>query len=179
MDPAFISKHHRSHKTKTEDFVGLFLLFGKNKQVKKEMVSLELLTKCTNLKSTLEGEGKGGTYYTDCAPLSVEEIREHVGLHVFHGISPSPMIEFKFRSQHKDKVHRNDFIHISFGPNDEGHHKHFKAFFSCQNPAIDTPDRSEYPNWKVRPLLTWINFIFLTIWLLGLFFSIDKMTIRF
>ena len=69
VDPAFISKHHMSHKTKTEDFVGLFLLFGKNQQVKKEMVSLELLTKCTNLKSTLAGAGKGGTYYTDCVPL--------------------------------------------------------------------------------------------------------------
>ena len=51
--------------------------------------------------------------------------------------------------------------------------------FSCQNPAIDSPNHSEYPNWKVRHLLTWMNFIFTTIWLLGLCFSIDKMTMRF
>ena len=106
-----------SHKTKPEDFVGLFLPFGKNQQGKKEMVTFELLTKCTNLKATLECAGKGATYYTDCVPFSVEEICEHVGLYVFHGISPSRRIEFKFRSQHKDKVHRNDFIHRSFGPN--------------------------------------------------------------
>ena len=30
MDLAFIAKHHLSHKTKPEDFVGSFLLFGKN-----------------------------------------------------------------------------------------------------------------------------------------------------
>ena len=89
------------------------------------------------------------------------------------------MIEFKFRSQHKDKVHGNDFIHRSFGPNAERRKKHFKAFVSCQNPAIDTPDRSKYPNWKVRHLLTWTNFIFPTIWLLGLCFSIDEMTMIF
>ena len=143
------------------------------------MVSFELLTKWTNLKETLEGAGKGGTYYTYCVPFLVEEVREHVGLYVFHGISPSPRIEFKFRSQHKDKVHGNDFIHRWFGPNAKRRHKHFKAFFSCQNPAIDTPDCSEYPNWKVRPLLMWMNFIFPTIWLLGLCFSIDEMTMRF
>ena len=101
-----------------------------------------------NLKATLAGAGKGGTYYTGFVTFSVEEIREHVALYVFHGISPSPMIDFKFRYQHKYKVHGNYFIHRSFGPNAKRHHKHFKAFFSCQNPAIDTPDRSEYPNWK-------------------------------
>ena len=66
------------------------------------MVSFELLTKWTNLKAMLVGAGKSGTYYTDCVPFSVEELREHVGLYVFHGLSPSPRIEFKFRSQHKD-----------------------------------------------------------------------------
>ena len=72
VDPSFIAKHHLSHKTKYEDFVGLFLPFGKNQQGKKEMVSFELLTKWTNLKATLAGAGKGRTYYTDCVPFSVE-----------------------------------------------------------------------------------------------------------
>ena len=35
VDPAFIAKHHQIHKKKPEDFVGLFLLFGKNQQGKK------------------------------------------------------------------------------------------------------------------------------------------------
>ena len=35
VDPAFIAKHHLIHKTKPEDFVGLFLPFGKNQQGKK------------------------------------------------------------------------------------------------------------------------------------------------
>ena len=72
MDPAFIAKNNLSHKTKPEDFVGLFLPFGKNQQDTKEMVSFELLTKWTNLKETLAGTGKGGMYYIDCVPFSVE-----------------------------------------------------------------------------------------------------------
>ena len=150
--------------------MGLFLPFGKNQQGTKGTVSFELQTKWTNLKATLSGAGKGGTYYTDCVTFSVEEILEHVGLYVFHGLSPSPRIEFKFRSQHKDKFHGKNFIHISYGPNAKRHHKHFMDLFSFQKPAIDTPHRSKYPNWKVRPLLTWMNFIFPSIWLLGLCF---------
>ena len=61
-----------SHKTKPEDFVGFFLPFGKNQKGTKEMVSFELLTKWTTLKATLAGVGKGGMYYTDCVPFSVE-----------------------------------------------------------------------------------------------------------
>ena len=73
MDPAFIAKHNPSHKTKSEDFMGLFLPCDKIQKDTKEMVSLELLTKWTNLKSTLAGAGKGRTYYTDCVPFSLEE----------------------------------------------------------------------------------------------------------
>ena len=35
VDPVFIAKNHLIHKTKSEDFVGLFLPFGKNQQGKK------------------------------------------------------------------------------------------------------------------------------------------------
>ena len=35
VDPAYIFKHHLSHKTKPEDFVGVFLPFGKKQQGKK------------------------------------------------------------------------------------------------------------------------------------------------
>ena len=113
--------------------LGYFERSGVSMAGTKEMVSFELLTKWTNLKATLEGAGKVGTYYIDCVPFSVEEICEHVGLYVFHGLSPSPRIEFKFRSQHKDKVHGNDFIHRSFCPNAERLHKHFKSFFHVKN----------------------------------------------
>ena len=89
VDHAFTAKHHLSHNTKPEDFVGLLLPFGKNQQGKKEMVSFELLTKWTNLKATLTGAGKGGTYYTYCVPLSAEEIREHVGLYVLSQVQIS------------------------------------------------------------------------------------------
>ena len=55
----------------------------------------------------------------------------------------------------------------------------FKAFLSIQNPLFDPPSREKYPNWKIRPLLAWMNFIFPTAWLLGIKVAIDKMTMGF
>lgn len=58
-----------------------------------------------------------------------------------------------------------------------------QAFFACQSPNgypnEPVPSRKQSPNWKVQPLLDWMNFLFKTIWLLGVAFSIDEMTIGF
>lgn len=53
------------------------------------------------------------------------------------------------------------------------------AFFVCQNPSIHLPSRQDYPNWKIRPLIKWINYISPRAWLLGKYISIDEMTIGF
>jgi hypothetical protein len=85
----------------------------------------------------------------------------------------------KMRPQWKDKVHGNDYVFNSFGPNAERHHCHFKAFFAVQNPTINNPEKKRFPNWKVRPLLQWMNHLFPLMWLLGIAFSIDEMTMGF
>ena len=55
----------------------------------------------------------------------------------------------------------------------------FKAFFSVQDPSIKLPPRDKWPNWKVRPLIKWMNFVFPLVWSIGVSFSIDEMTMRF
>jgi hypothetical protein len=42
----------------------------------------------------------------------VKDICHFLGLKIFHGLSLSPRIEWKFKSQHEDSVHGNDFISI-------------------------------------------------------------------
>ena len=88
-------------------------------------------------------------------------------------------MEQKFKPQIQDPVHRNDFIYHTFGPNAERRHRHFKTFLAIQDPAIPNPSRKKYPNWKVRPLIKWMNYSFPLIWLLGACFIIDDMTIGF
>ena len=73
----------------------------------------------------------------------------------------------------------NDYVCSSFGLNAERRHKHFKAFLSCANPAIDPPSRDKHPNWKVRALIKWINMISPEAWSCACQIAVDEMTMRF
>ena len=102
-----------------------------------------------------------------------------MGFYFFDRLSPSPRIENNFYPQRQDVVHGNDVVYSSFGPNYERRHLHSKTFLSCQNPAIENPSRSVYPNRKMRPILKWMNFIFREAWMLGTSYSVNEMKLRF
>ena len=44
---------------------------------------------------------------------------------------------------------------------------------------IERPPIIKFTNFKVRTLLMWMNFISTLIWIIGVAFSIDKITMRF
>lgn len=142
-------------------------------------MSIKLLTKWTNLKATLAGVGPDGNIYQDYHPFTNKELRQHIGIYILHGLSPSPRVEHKFKSQRVDCVHENDIVYASFGPNAKRRHQHFRYFFACQNLAISIPCRLTYSNWKVRPLIKWMNYIYPRAWMLVETISIDEMTIGF
>ena len=70
--------------------------------------------------------GQADSLYPNFKPFAVDEIRQHVGLHAFHGISPSPKINMKFKNQKHDPVNGNDFIRKAFDANEDRRRKHFK-----------------------------------------------------
>ena len=151
----------------------IFLPFSNNpytSRLKNDFPSFELLTKWTDIKAHLAGAGEGGVCYRDFFLFTINQLRQHFELYIFHGLSHSPRVEQKFQPQGKDNLHGNDFVYDSFGPNSEQQHLHFNTFFALQNPAIETPSRKRYPNWTFRPILQWINFINPLIWLLGISF---------
>ena len=94
-------------------------------------------------------------------------------------MNPSPQVDLKFKTNAEDPVHGNDFVDCHFGLDAEQRHRNFKAFFACQDPARPIPDRKLSPNWKVKPLLTWMNFIFPIMFFLRVAFSIDETKMRF
>lgn len=69
----------------------------------------------------------------------------------------------KSHRQYDDPVNRNNYVwQAAAGKDDnyERHHKHFEAFLLCQDSHhFPCYDRDIFPNWKVQPLLQWINFI--------------------
>ena len=85
----------------------------------------------------------------------------------------------KFKPQRLYKVHSNYFIYNLFEPNENHRHKNFKAFFDFKNHLIKYPPKTKSPNWRVEPLFMLTEFIFPLIWMLGVSFYIDKMTMCF
>ena len=181
VDPTFLRKYSLTSKSHPADFVAPFLPLKQNFHSTKneECPSFALWAKWTHLKATLMGAGTGGTTYSDYKEFSARELRQHFGLYIFNGLSPSPGIERKFKPQSADPIHGNDFIYHSFGPNAVRRHRHFKTFLAVQDPAVQSPPRKKYPNWKIHPLLKWMNYIFPLVWMVGLFFAVDEMTIGF
>jgi hypothetical protein len=83
-------------------------------------------------------------------------------LYLLNGLSPSPQIKMKFKSQVEDPINGSDICHRIFGKNAEKRHKHFKASFSCQDPMLSTPPRKMHPNHKIdNPLSHVSKFLFL------------------
>ena len=83
------------------------------------------------------------------------------------------MVEIKFIPQYYDKFSGNYFLHSLFGNNIDFHHNHFKTFLAVYNTTIETPNRSRYPNFNIRPVFKYINYTFSFIWLISFPIAFD------
>ena len=193
VDPEFMKKNKLSSRSKPHEIMDVFMplhkqkgkgLFPSTPDQKSPSFTGDFKTICiwTNAKAKLARAGPGGSYYPDFVDFTPLEIRQHMSLYVFQSLSPSPRLEMKFQTQAQDKINGNDFIANTLNQNGgctRRRHQMFKAFLACQDPHISTPPRRKYPNWKIRPLMTWMNYIFPKAWLLGIAVSIDEMTMGF
>ena len=86
--------------------------------------------KWTNLKDVLDGAGAGVLIYKYFTAFSIKEVRQHLGLYIFNGLTPSTRIECTFKPQQEDICHGNNFVYNSFGPRAAHRHKDFKALLA-------------------------------------------------
>lgn len=142
--------------------------------------SMQHSLKWTNQRGMLDHYALGGK--DSFTPFSLEELMKHVGLYFLHGLSRSPQIEMKFRSQSEDPVNGNDFVHNAFGSKStvsRDNHRRFKKYFSSQDPNKPVPSRDDAPNWKVQPLLTHMMNVSKAAFHIGRDVSCDEQTIGF
>ncbi len=136
-------------------------------------------TTYTNTKALLLNAGQPGYLYPEWIPFSVSEVKKFIGLYIFQGLSPSPQLKMKFKPQSIDPINGSDLCWSLFGANAEKRHKHFKCFFSVQNPLLPTPSKATHPNWKIDPFLAWVQTISMAAWDVGSHLSGDEQTIGF
>jgi hypothetical protein len=72
----------------------------------------------TNLKAFIAQAGSK-IYARAFTPFSTAETKRFIGLLLIHGLSPSPRVAYKFKSQENDPVNGNDLVNESFGSNAE------------------------------------------------------------
>jgi hypothetical protein len=109
----------------------------------------------------LSNAGQKGGIHPEFTPFSPQEIKRFLGLYMLHGLTLSSTEKMKFKSQLEDLVHHSNVCHAVFGENAEKRHKHFKTFFSCQDPMLPTPSRKMQPN-PTSFFLSHGNLVFMT-----------------
>ena len=117
----------------------------------------ETWTTYTNLRAILNNVGQPSSLHYEFKPFTVDELRQHIVLCVFHSVSPSPRVEMKFRDQRKDPANGNDFSSKVFSKNAERRHKHFKCFFALADPRHNVPSKRTQPNYKVDEFFSHFN----------------------
>ena len=99
--------------------------------------------------------------------FTIKEIRRFIGLLILNGLSVSPRLEYKFKTQDQDPVNGNNLCAGVFGTNAGQRLKEFRSVFAIQDPMVPIPERKKAPNHKVDPLLRHMQRIFLECWECG------------
>ena len=176
----FIRKHGLNLDSHPAEWFQSFLPITNTRR--NQVFSIENCLSWTNTKAMMENAGGKGGKYNDFVPFSLDEFQRHIGLYLLQALLPSLQVEMKFYSQSEDPVNGNDFVHHSFGSvawKSERRHRHFKCFFSSQNPTLTVPSRESNPNWKVHPLLKHMLEVSKEAVFLGRDLSCDEQTIGF
>ena len=111
INPAFIKEHNLSKRTKPHEFANIFLPKKSNLKTGPGYFSFEKMMQWTATKAIYADAGN--SYYKgEYVAFSIDQIRKHsCAFYIFHGLSPSPRVEYKFNPQRIDPVNGNDFIY--------------------------------------------------------------------
>jgi len=179
--PSFLKKHQLNKDSLPVEFADAFFPMYENAEVDHNgdpFLSMQSLTRNTNMRATLAFAGEA--VYHDASwsgPFTIKEARQHLGLLVLNGLSPSPSLDMKFDKN--DVANYNHFATSNFGVNPVRRLKQFRLFFACQDPLKPTPNRAASPLFKVLPMISWIRKVGPLSWDCGIDVAIDEQTMGF
>ena len=161
------------------DWFNIFFPKKRERDTHPKAVTMDELTAWLNTKALMLNAGAGGGIYKNFKNFSKSELMSHLGLYLFHAISPAPQIEFKFKSQAEDPINGSDLCYDVFGNSGVTRHKEFKAFLSGTDPIKPVPPTTSHPNWKVDPLLKHMMRVSKEAIVMGQNISVDEQDIGF
>ena len=153
----WLNEHKLTNQSSPSDWFSALLPDKHRPTDPRSTVTIADWTTYTNTRALLSNAGQQGHLYPEFQPFSPADIKQFVTLYILQGLSPSPQIKMKFQPQHEDPVNGNDMCHKIFGKNAEKKHKHFKTFFTIQDPLKPIPPKLTHPNFRVDSFLAWIQ----------------------
>ena len=106
----FWDKHKLHQYSRYHHFFAVFVPF--------ELTSKWNSYTTTNAQQENVGHlGRPNGLYPDWKPFSTQELCQHIGVRMLHGISPTPQLSMKFKPQSEDAVNGNNFVYRCMGPN--------------------------------------------------------------
>jgi hypothetical protein len=142
-----------------EDWIGELPQDKKKPTDPRSVVTIADWTTYSNTKAMLCNAGMQGGNYPEFTPFSPQEINRFIVPNALQGLTPSPQVI-------------SAMLLLVQMP--KKRHKHFKAFFSCQDPMLPTPSRKTHPNHKIDNFLDHINRVSMEAWDLGKHLSCDE-----
>ena len=173
----FLKKNKLTVKSHPVEFLHAFLPLKNNHRSKNgtSYLSISDLVQWTNLKAMVSNAGTDECY-KDFTQFTPKEVKQHLGLYILNGLSPSPNMDLKF--DRDDAANYNNFVCTNVR-NGVRRHRMFRAFFACQDPRKNVPAGAASPLFKLLPLINWMNRIGQLSWEPAMNLSIDEQTISF
>ncbi len=113
----WLTKKKLTVESSPKDWVEALLQDKRKPTDPRYVVTISEWTTYSNAKAMLSNAGQKGGIYTELTPFSPQEITSFLGLYVLHGLTPSPQVKMKFKSQLEDPVCSSDICHPVFGKN--------------------------------------------------------------
>ena len=102
-----------------EDWIGELPQDKKKPTDPRSVVTIADWTTYSNTKAMLCNAGMQGGNYPEFTPFSSQEINRFIVPNALQGLTPSPQVKMKFKSQVEDPVRGSDICHAAFGTNAE------------------------------------------------------------
>ena len=188
-NPKFVSLHKLGVQSRPVDWYRSLIPrrrdYDKVEGMPKPILTFSDMAMYSNAKAQLCGAGTADGPYPTWKAFSAAEIEAYFGLYQLNGLSPSPQIAMKFKTQAEDPVNGSDLCAGAFRKFGEGsggaelRYKQFRRFFAVQDPRLAIPNRKEHPMFKVQPILSQFEQTSLLAWVLGETLSGDEQTQHF
>ena len=156
---------------------------NKEKEIGSKKFSVSNWAAYSRTKGQLVNAGQEGHLFAGrYEEMQPSDMSLMLGIYLSDGLSPSPQLRKKMKSQQDEKIHGNDFIcdciKYYSASDAEQLYRSFRHLLGVQDPLTVPPPKQECPNFKVDEFFEWMRHIFKEAWLLGPNFAIDEQTAK-